>query len=296
MKDLYPTFDINNMSTCHSIKEVFSIDQFSDYLPGNPKTTTVHRHSFYHVTYFISGGGENIIDFKTYKIMPHSIFFMRPGQVHSWDLDPSVEGYVINFAPTFFDQLQISSSLIDEFPFFNIFHDEQKVILPDDQKDEINNYFQQIIAESFSEISRNSQISIAATILQICALASREIQNKHYFTENNFNSLLFKKFVEQIELNFLEFKMPKDYAALLHITPSHLNFVCKQQVNLSAGEIIRNRIILEAKRLLVNFNLSVSAIAEKLNYHDSSNFVKFFKKATGHTPESFRKQYYGIQH
>jgi len=48
--------------------------------------------------------------------------------------------------------------------------------------------------------------------------------------------------------------------------------------------------------MLVNFKLSVSAIAEMLNYYDSSYFVKFFKKNTGLTPEAFRKQYYKKQH
>lgn len=292
MKDLYPIFDINSLSTCHSINEIFSIDQFSDYLPGNPHTTQVHRHSFYHLTYFIKGGGYNVIDFKIYKVLPQSLFFMRPGQVHSWDLDSSVEGYVINFAPTFFDQLQISSSLIDEFPFFSIFHEEQRVVLSENQKDKILNYFQQIITESPNDANRNSQIIIAAAILQICGLASQEIQSSFNFAESGYNSLIFKKFIECIENNFLELKMPKDYAALLNITPTHLNFICKQQSKFSAGELIRDRIILEAKRLLVNFNLSVNAIAEKLNYHDSSYFVKFFKKNTGLTPEAFRKQYY----
>ncbi len=217
---------------------------------------------------------------------------MRPGQVHSWDLDPSVEGYVINFAPTFFDQLQISSSLIDEFPFFSIFHEEQKVVLSENKKDKMSDYFQQIITEKPNDANRNSQIIIAAAILQICGLASQEIQSNVHFSETGYNTLIFKKFIEQIENNFLDLKMPKDYAPLLHITPSHLNFICKQQSNLSAGELIRDRIILEAKRLLVNFNLSVNAIAEKLNYYDSSYFVKFFKKNTGLTPEAFRKQYY----
>ncbi len=296
MKDLYPTFDINNLSTCNSLNEIFSIDQFSDYLTGNPNTAKIHRHSFYHLTYFVNGGGDNVIDFKMYEVLPQSIFFMRPGQVHSWDLHSSVEGYVINFAPTFFDQLQISSSILDEFSFLSIFHEDQRVVLSENKKDKINNCFQQILAESSNEINRNSQIIIASAILQICGWASEEVQNGLPIVETGYNSLIFKQFIEQIEHNFLELKMPKDYAALLHITPSHLNFICKQQSNLSAGELIRDRIILEAKRMLVNFKLSVSAIAEMLNYYDSSYFVKFFKKNTGLTPEAFRKQYYKKQH
>jgi len=57
----------------------------------------------------------------------------------------------------------------------------------------------------------------------------------------------------------------------------------------SAGEVIRDRVILEAKRLLVNLDLTITNIAGKLNFADNSYFTKFFKKYTGQTPEDFRK-------
>ncbi|HCU46615.1 helix-turn-helix domain-containing protein [Sphingobacterium faecium] len=79
---------------------------------------------------------------------------------------------------------------------------------------------------------------------------------------------------------------------MLYITSNHLNFICKDQINMSAGEIIRNRVLLEAKRMLVNFELSVATIGMELNFFDTSYFIKFFKKYTLFTPEAFRKQYY----
>lgn len=83
--------------------------------------------------------------------------------------------------------------------------------------------------------------------------------------------------------------MPKEYAALLYITPNHLNALCKDVLGLSAGEIIRNRVVLEAKRLLVNPGFSVGDVARELHFADVSYFVKFFKKYTDATPEVFRK-------
>jgi AraC-like DNA-binding protein len=57
----------------------------------------------------------------------------------------------------------------------------------------------------------------------------------------------------------------------------------------TAGEVIRDRKLLEAKRMLVNLDLNVSEIAYQLNFSDSSHFSKFFKKHTGRSPEEFRK-------
>ncbi|PTS97440.1 AraC family transcriptional regulator, partial [Pedobacter sp. HMWF019] len=73
------------------------------------------------------------------------------------------------------------------------------------------------------------------------------------------------------------------------ITPNHLNALCNDLLGKSAGEIIRERVILEAKRLLINLDLSVAEIAERLNFSDQSYFIKFFKKYEEITPEKFRK-------
>ena len=78
---------------------------------------------------------------------------------------------------------------------------------------------------------------------------------------------------------------------MLFVTPGHLNALCKELLGIPAGEYIRNRVLLEAKRLLVNFELSVSGVARELNFADSSYFVRFFKKYTGQTPESFRRTF-----
>ncbi|NQD72297.1 AraC family transcriptional regulator, partial [Sphingobacterium shayense] len=72
-------------------------------------------------------------------------------------------------------------------------------------------------------------------------------------------------------------------------TPNHLNAVTKEQLGYSAGELIRNRVLLEAKRLLVMKNFSIAEIAYELNFSDASYFTKFFKKAVGCTPEEFKK-------
>ena len=77
---------------------------------------------------------------------------------------------------------------------------------------------------------------------------------------------------------------------MLYITPNHLNAVCKDMMGISAGEMIRNRIMLEAKRMLTNPQLNISEISLKLNFSDNSYFTKFFKKLEDITPEEFRKK------
>jgi AraC-like DNA-binding protein len=76
----------------------------------------------------------------------------------------------------------------------------------------------------------------------------------------------------------------------LYITPNHLNALCNDVLSISAGDVIRNRVILEAKRLLINRDMTVLEIANYLHFSDNSYFTKFFKKKEGITPEEFRKK------
>ena len=87
--------------------------------------------------------------------------------------------------------------------------------------------------------------------------------------------------------------MPKEYAAQLSVTPNYLNAVVKEYLGKPAGNVIKNRIVLEAKRLLSHTTLSVRQISLELGFSDNSHFGKYFKNSTGQTPETFRKN---LQH
>ncbi|WP_326996157.1 helix-turn-helix domain-containing protein [Chitinophaga sp. 212800010-3] len=84
-------------------------------------------------------------------------------------------------------------------------------------------------------------------------------------------------------------RRPKYYAEILCITPNYLNSICKDLLGISAGDMIRNRIVLEAKRMLIYLDLTVTEIACNFNFKDNSYFCKFFKNQAGLSPEAFRR-------
>lgn len=289
----YPTFDICNLNSNRLSNDLFNVDRFRGYVKNNPHVQNVHKHSFYHLVFFTAGEGQQILDFETYPIQKGIIYFMRPNQTHKWFFEGEADGYVINFSAAFFEQLAIRAEILDNFPFFNLFSSHQVLDLDDHSQEKVGQLFEAILQEvqSVDEKSRNL-LMIATYLLQIFTISGRNIQSKEsLYEENHYNSTQLKKFMELIEEHFRTIRLPKDYASMLYISSSHLNMICQEQVSTSAGELIRNRVLLEAKRLLVNFELSVSAIALDLNFFDTSYFVKFFKKETGLTPEAFRKQY-----
>jgi AraC-like DNA-binding protein len=100
--------------------------------------------------------------------------------------------------------------------------------------------------------------------------------------------LLTKKFLLLVERNFLAIVSVADYAEMLNVTPSHLIETTKRAIGKPAGRVIRERVLLEAKRLLCYSDMSASEIAYHLSFEDPSYFSRFFKKYTGITPIEFR--------
>ena len=69
-----------------------------------------------------------------------------------------------------------------------------------------------------------------------------------------------------------------------------LNGFCKKSVGKTSSQLILDRVLLEAKRLLTHADLNISQIAYELEFDDASYFSRLFKKKVGVTPEQFRKQ------
>tara|TARA_R110002051_G_scaffold194984_1_gene263216 strand:+ start:1664 stop:1933 length:270 start_codon:yes stop_codon:yes gene_type:complete len=75
-----------------------------------------------------------------------------------------------------------------------------------------------------------------------------------------------------IEEKFYNEKLYKFYANQLNITTKHLNRVVKETLDKITSELISERIVLEAKRLMVNSNINFANIANKLNFSDYAYF------------------------
>jgi AraC-like DNA-binding protein len=81
----------------------------------------------------------------------------------------------------------------------------------------------------------------------------------------------------------------RDFAALLHIHPTHLTNTIKQTSGRTPCDFFEARILAVAQQLLAETSLPINEIAAQLTY-DPSNFTKFFKRFSGMTPKQYRSQ------
>ena len=285
MKASIPIYDICSLT---QKQEDVLINRFAPYLKNHRNLHLAHKHSFYHLVFFTKGDGSQTIDFQQVPVKPFQIYFMIPGQVHNWAFEGDVDGYIVNFSASFFQSFLLKANYLEDFPFFTGIVDEAVIDIPVEMQEKVIALFEELIRE-YEESNLLETDMIKAIMLQLFINVARlkfDTVNKNI---PSYNYTLLSSFQKLIEKNYTNMRLPKQYAELLYITPNHLNALCNDVLGIPAGEVIRNRVALEAKRLLINNDLTILEIANQLNFADNSYFTKFFKKQAGITPEEFRK-------
>jgi len=286
MKSDIPVYDIQNFKAYKN--DGILVSRFGYYASQHQHLHSAHRHSFYHLVFFTKGSGNQQIDFKRFDVKPGLIYFMIPGQVHSWDFETEPDGYIINFSTDYLSSFLLKPDYLENFVFFSGQPELQVIELHKEIQDRVTLVFEDILREGINHNPINDDL-VKTLLIRLFIEISRATVETQKNNTNSYNHTLLKSFKNLIESNYKQLRLPKQYAELLYITPNHLNALCNDFLGISAGTLIRERVILEAKRLLINRDLMVAEIAEKLNFADQSYFIKFFKKYEGITPEKFRK-------
>ena len=286
-----PVYAICTISAgVNNLKEVI-ISTFDQYLAQRNYLLQPHGHSFYHIVLFTKGAGKQAIDFTNFLVKPGQIYFMTPGQVHNWQFSGEVDGYIVNFSESFFDSFFKEPYYLERFPFFGGYGEKQVIHLTGQCQKEVTVLFEKLLTE-LNPVKNHATEMIRILLLQIFITVTRQLEPVRLKEISKLGYTTLRNFQKLVNENYIKLKLPSEYAAILYVTPNYLNGLCRDLLGKSAGEIIRDRIMLEAKRLLINADISISEIAAQLNFQDNSYFTKFFKKYAGKTPEEFRKDFH----
>ncbi|WP_266369089.1 helix-turn-helix domain-containing protein [Tellurirhabdus rosea] len=244
-----------------------------------------HSHSFYLVMWIRQGSGTHTIDFKTYKVKPAQLYFLTPGQVHSWKLSPDIEGFNLFFDSHFFRGLY--GNRLYQYPFF---HSHQQ--LPLLEVGEESKRFGDLLTYAFEEYSQrqaNRDEVFLSFVHILLESANRLYRQQLAGTEQQLYARV-RQYEELLEEQFLSVRETRVYASQMGLTPNYLNHICKKVLNKTASQLLHDRLVIEAQRLLTHTTQSVKEIGFNLAFEDPSYFVRFFKKYTGQTPAEFREK------
>lgn len=278
--DLIAGKNTENLIVVHDLHDLLADDRF---IPKKP-----HAHTFYQVLYVEKGSGIHKIDFEEHNIDAPIIYFISTGQIHDLIFEKKVtDGILINFNAGFFGSFLAQSYCIDTLPFFEIGGNISFYKIRENHQKEIKEIFKKISTE-YKIQNRKSYDLLRVYLLELFYLILNDINDNNENINITKQKNTINKFRKLVEENYTMEHYPKFYADKLAITANYLNFICRNYSGKKAGEIIRDRIILETKRMLVNSEFSISQIAFRLGFEDNSYFTKFFKTYAGLSPSEFK--------
>jgi AraC-like DNA-binding protein len=286
MKDLFPFYSIGHFINQPSNPTEFEILRFDEM--EEPDVDDIHKHTFYEILWTEKGISKQHIDYKEYEVLPNSLFFISPNQVHQFEEWKPITGGIIFFTEDFFLLNHNNKDKLFELSFLDNFYANPCIKLSKKDFAEIKQTID-LMAKEQKHKDKNQTI-IQSFLHILLAQIQRCIDTESEKPFSKKYLILFKQFKNLLDKHFTENQTASFFAEQLHITTHHLNLITKSITGKTASEVIRARSILEAKRLLTFTDYTVSEIAIQLNYTDSSYFAKTFKAETNQTPIAFKTE------
>lgn len=250
-----------------------------------------HRAQFYHILWIEKAEGTHYVDFNPIALKDNTIICVPQNSVNMYDKLANYKGKAIVFTDRFFSKTKqdfqyLQSSIL----FSDLYPVAQFKINPLGSG---LNIVLNLMEQEFLKKKDAAHYHVLHNLLHVFLLQlEREMKNQGFEeirpSVNLDYLMLFKDLLEE---NFRNEKSVNKYAADLSISEKQLNKACTIILDKKPKQIINERILLEAKRLLVHSNQSIKEIAYHLGYEEPTNFIKNFRKHTEITPSEFRERY-----
>ena len=269
-------------------KKFYLEDMGTIYDRVEGKADHPHRHNYYTVLFIEAAEGNHVVDFKSYKFNRHEVHFVSPGQVHQVALTARPNGKVFTFSKEFLAYNNISDSYISNFNLFKSFTETPPLTIDDQCYKRLERIVENM--EEYLDLDIAYHINALGSLLNLFLIncSNSADLDQSQIDNDNPNVCLFRDFKHLVESNYDKWHKVKDYASEINISPKQLSLTVKSVTGKVAKEFIQDRLVIEAKRLLLHTDLSVKQIAYRIGFEEPLHFSGFFKKKVGTSPSSFR--------
>ncbi len=271
--------------------EIISNRVFFKNVKDNEVPFRPHRIFYFGILFTMEGEGFHFIDFKKYPYKKGTVIFLSKEQVHAFERNENREAYLMTFTEKFLEKSSMGSNLMHLLGLFNYHLYSPFLQLDERQYQVLKDMVLHIKREydspndDFTEELIQSSLKIFLFLSERISRANREGQPRHFYQDE------FVQFQHLIDKNILQKNQVQFYSGQMGISSKKLNRITQAIMGKSAKNYLKDMLVLEIKRYLVNTSLSVKEISYQTGFDVPTNFVKFFKKNTGMTPVAFRKQY-----
>ena len=284
--------DIKKYLFKKGLPQEFELVDIKQLYNNNSDTLTApHRSGFYHILWFQKGSPTHLVDFNPIKIKPGTVIFLNKDIVQRFDKEGDFDGKAILFTDNFFCKNESDMIFLRSNILFNDLFSISQI-----QMSKTASLFADLFRLMEIELENEKDISqseILKNLLHNFLLLSVRERRKKNFTEIKKGAdldyvLLFK---DLLETNYRNLKQVSNYANKISVTEKRLNQATSKILDKSPKQMIVERVMLEAKRLLAYTNESAKEIGFNLGFDEPTNFVKYFRKHSNSTPVEFREKF-----
>jgi len=249
-------------------------------------TIPAHCHEGLHQFKLLTRGRvEGSIDGRTVAAEAPALFMMAPGSMHAFSYSHEAAGHQVTIPSATLRRLFDGPAKTEDWLGSSCVLEH---LAPADA-DRIDTLFRQIEREFQGHEAGRVHSLLALTTLLAVQLGRLRGEQSGKGQPHGPRDALLRRFLALVDLHHREQWSLSDYTGALGVTPDHLSRSCRALAGRGALQLLHERILLEARRLLAYTPIPVAEIAQQLGYADAAYFSRFFRRGVGHTPSDYRQ-------
>jgi AraC family transcriptional activator of pobA len=247
-----------------------------------------HVLGFHDILVVTRGRGRFFLDGEPHAVRPGVAFFTRPGQVREWRLTRPLDGACLFFTESFLGEAFSDPRFLDRFAFFAPGGARALPLRASERRHFLGRF--RAMQREIARLRDDAPDALRALLYETLVALNRWYTAHHGAGPAASPGSVVDRFRRLVDRDFARRHPVAEYAAVLGLTPGHLNVLCRTRAGTNASRIIHDRITLEAKRLLLHTDLHAAEVAERLGFDDPSYFARFFRREAGEAPSRYRKR------
>lgn len=245
---------------------------------------TPHRLKFNSIAIVIEGVGEHTIDFKTYPYKKGTVLFVAKNQVTSFKLNPNMNSYILEFTEGFLCGV-VEESISDMFDYMRY---EASLQLNDETLDSIFNNIK-LLTKQLELPNDEYKKSIIQSLFQSLLIQLKRLRVKGVTPIKTKDEKIYNKFLYLVRSTHKYTLRVEDYARELDISSKTLTRILSKYTNRTTKAYLDEFLLIKIKRYLLDEGLTLQVIANRVDFDEITNLIKFFKKFENITPSEFKK-------
>jgi AraC family transcriptional activator of pobA len=263
----------------------------SEEVKENYLNSETYNTDFFEIIIFKKGTGTLLLNQQKITVSDNIIVFISPFQKRQWNLNPDN----LDFTVLAFQEDFLNDFFTDKLFTYRLLYFYQLAYplnMPE-TKENIADYCK-LLTEIKTELvaKKIDSVHIIRSLLYyLLQKLNRQYAQENQLSLNKTDNNYAFQYKQLIENHIKQKQRIEDYTALLNISRISLNKAVKTYFNVTATHLLKQRLLFEIKNYLIHSGLTVSEIANELNFSEPNHLMRFFKTQTGMTTSDFLSDY-----